>query len=245
MDSIVFYNGKLLCLRGGEEHCKLKFSQFTREHRFVDGQQKVCYVYTEHGSKNHSGGIRQLHQNNKVVYHFEIPEAGKRDYVRILDLYFSKVPKEAIKRDNFYLRPLSKLPEEGKPWFTSVPLGRNKLGNMVKDMCKTCGIEGNKMNHSLRAFDVTTLFEQNASEKLITEHSGHRSLEALRVYERTSDKQLLETSRMLTAPTSEQQLTLENGACSLKGIHEVEKPKPDMPEEKSLKLPEINQWMLI
>ena len=80
-------------------------------------------------------------------------------------------------------------------------------------MCKTCGIEGNKTNHSLRAFGVTTLFEQNASEKLITECSGHCSLEALRVYERTSDKQLLETSRMLTAPTYEQQLTLENGAC--------------------------------
>ena len=106
-------------------------------------------------------------------------------------------------------------------------------------MCKTCGIEGIKTNYSLCAFGVTTLFEQNASDKLITERSGHCLLEALRVYERTSDKQLLETSRMLTAPTSEQKLILENGACSLKGIYEAEKPKPDMPEEKSLMLPEI------
>ncbi len=95
------------------------------------------------------------------------------DYVRILDLYFSKVPKEAIERDNFYVRPLTKLPEEEKPWFSSVPLGRNKLGNMVKDMFKTCGIEGDKTNHSLLAFGVTTLIEQNVPEKLITERSGH------------------------------------------------------------------------
>ena len=116
LNCVFFYDGKLLGLRGGEEHRKvntehrkLKFSQFTREHRVVVGQQKACSVYTEHGSKNHSGGVRQLHQNNKVVHHFEIPEAGERDYVRILDLYFSKVPKDSIERDSFYLRPLPKL----------------------------------------------------------------------------------------------------------------------------------------
>ena len=46
----------LLCLRGGEEHRKLKFFQFRREERIVN-KEKVCYVYTEHGSKNHIGGI--------------------------------------------------------------------------------------------------------------------------------------------------------------------------------------------
>uniref|UniRef100_A0A1X7VMU4 Uncharacterized protein n=1 Tax=Amphimedon queenslandica TaxID=400682 RepID=A0A1X7VMU4_AMPQE len=46
----------------------------------------------------------QLHLDNKVVHHFEVPEAGSRDYVNILDQYFEKVPKKAIEKNNFYVR---------------------------------------------------------------------------------------------------------------------------------------------
>uniref|UniRef100_A0A1X7TUJ9 ZMYM2-like/QRICH1 C-terminal domain-containing protein n=1 Tax=Amphimedon queenslandica TaxID=400682 RepID=A0A1X7TUJ9_AMPQE len=118
LNCVFFYNGKNLCLRGGDEHRQLKFSQLRH------GVQKICYIYTEHGSKNRSGGLGQLHIENKVVHHFEVPEAGSRDYVKILDLYLSKLPKEAIAKDNFYVCPVSVL-QEGKPWFTSIPIGRN------------------------------------------------------------------------------------------------------------------------
>jgi hypothetical protein len=101
LNCIFFYNGKNLCLRGGEEHRKLTFSQLKRETTTVNGVQKNCYIYTAHGSKNRSGGLRQLHLPNKVVRHFEVPEAGEKDYVRMLDLYISKVPADAIKKDIF------------------------------------------------------------------------------------------------------------------------------------------------
>ncbi|XP_011408668.1 PREDICTED: uncharacterized protein LOC105315651, partial [Amphimedon queenslandica] len=167
-----FYNGKYLCLRGGNEHRLLRFSQFTRETATADGKERACYIYTEQGSKNHGGGMGQLHLDNKVVRHFEVPEAGSRDYVHILDQYFEKVPREAIEKDNFYVRPLSSI-VEGKPWFTSVPIGKNKLSSMVKDMCAAGSIEGNKTNHSLRSFGVTTMFKKSVPEKLIQERSGH------------------------------------------------------------------------
>ena len=70
---------------------------------------------------------------------------------------------------------------------------------MVKDMCLVGGIDGNKTNHSLRSYGVTTLFKKNVPEKLIQERSGHRSLSALRVYEKTTNEQLYETSRVLCA----------------------------------------------
>lgn len=52
-------------------------------------------MYTEHGSKNHIGGMGQLHLQNMVVHHFETPEAGERDYVNISE----------IEKDNFMLDP--------------------------------------------------------------------------------------------------------------------------------------------
>ena len=148
-----------MCLRGGEEHRKLKFSQLRRDTFLVDGVQKSCYIYTKHGSKNQSGGLGQLHLQNKVVNHFEVPEAGEKDFVKILDLYISKVPDQAILSDNFYNRPLTVL-EEGKLWFSSQPLGKNKLGNMVKAMCASAGIKGNRTNHSLRSYGVSSMFEK-------------------------------------------------------------------------------------
>ena len=152
-------------MRGGNEHRLLRFSQFNRETAVLERKEVACYVYTEQGSKNHSGGIGQLHLHNKVVRHFQVPEAGCRDYVYILDLYLKKVPIEAIEKENFYVRPLSTT-EEGNPWFSSVPIGKNKLSSMVKDMCLVGGIDGNKTNHSLRSYGVTTLFKKMCLKNL-------------------------------------------------------------------------------
>ena len=192
---VFFYNGKYLCLRGGDEHRCLKMSQLKPDVVTVDGSKKRCYVYTEHGSKNRSGGFGQFHVENKIVRHFEVPEAGERDYVH---LYLSKLPKEAIKKDHFYVRPLTVL-KPGQPWYSSVPIGKNKLTSMVRTMCSLAGIQGNKTNHSLRSFGVSSMFEQQIPEKIIQERSGHRSLDALRVYEKTTNQQKIAASRVMTA----------------------------------------------
>ena len=69
---------------------------------------------------------------------------------------------------------------------------------MVKEMCMNAGISGNKTNHSLRSFGVTEMFTSKLPEKVIQERSGHRSLDALRVYEKTDDRQLIDVSRVLS-----------------------------------------------
>ena len=45
---------------------------------------------------------------NKVVYSYDVPAAGERRYVALFDLYFPKVPPEALEKDNLYLRPSQK-----------------------------------------------------------------------------------------------------------------------------------------
>ena len=50
--AVFFYNGKNFCLRGGKEQRELKFSQLKKESKIVDGTERKCYVYSEHGSKN-------------------------------------------------------------------------------------------------------------------------------------------------------------------------------------------------
>lgn len=67
---------------------------------------------------------------------YESEDGGARCHVRILDKYLQKVPKEALEKDAFYVKALTKRPlDPMKPWFSAVPVRKNKLSAMVKEMC--------------------------------------------------------------------------------------------------------------
>ena len=191
--AVFFYNGKNFCLRGGTEHRDLKLSQFTR-----CSDPDNHYIYTENSSKNRQGGFAQLRIENKVVPIFANSSIGDRCHVHILDTYISKLPEEVKEKDFFYARPLHAIPTDPKkPWFAPVPIGKNSLNTMLKDMCSEAGITGRKTNHSLRATGASELFAAGVPEKIIKERTGHRSLDALHVYEHTTSTQHQAVSTIL------------------------------------------------
>ena len=121
---------KRFCLHGGEEHRCLTISQIVREY------SPDRYIYTEAGSKNKKGTFTASHISNKIVPIYAVAEAEERCHERILDLYLSKLPKEAFERDNFYLRLSTVLPANPVgPWFSTVPVGRNELAQMFSHKC--------------------------------------------------------------------------------------------------------------
>ena len=78
----------------------------------------------------------------------------------LLDKYINKLPKDAVLKDLFYCKPLAVAPnDENSPWYYAVPIGKNLLANMVKDMCSEAGLEGKKTNHSLCVAGTTCLYE--------------------------------------------------------------------------------------
>ena len=183
------FRGMFLVLRGGEEHRKLKLSQF----KFAvvpdpkqPGTSVECITYIEHGSKNRPGGTHQLNLDNKEVTHYANRSLGPRCYVSLLQLYFSKLPKEAFKADVFYCKPrrIKGQIKEGEPWFERTVVGHNKLSGMVKEMLRAAGVDdSNKSNHSLRATGISRMYSSSVPEKLIMERSGHISSEGVRMYE--------------------------------------------------------------
>lgn len=66
-------------------------------------------------------------------------------------------------------------------------------------MCEDAGIKGNKTNHSLRVTAASELFCANVPEKIIQERTGHKSLAALRTYERTTEQQHQVVSGIMAA----------------------------------------------
>ena len=63
VNAVFYNNGKILCLRGGEEHRKLKISQF----QFDSDEGGEYVVFTENGSKNSSGSYKDK-ADNKIVH---------------------------------------------------------------------------------------------------------------------------------------------------------------------------------
>ena len=158
-------------------------------------------MYTENGSKNRSGGLYQLKVENKCVPLMANAQLGTRCHVYLIDLYISKLPEKAREMDCFYMKPLGDhVVTTTKPWFSAQPYGENKLMGMVKSMFESIGVTG-KTNHSLRASGATEMFRAGVPEKIIQERTGHRSLKALRLYERTTANQHLSVANVLSSPS--------------------------------------------
>lgn len=117
-------------------------------------------------------------------------------HVQLLDSYLSKVPPSEIIKDInlFYLSPLPFTPLRSMPWYFNEPIQSKKLKTMLKDMCKQASVTGNYTSHSLHAMGATVLW---FSENTIQKHTGHKSVNTLRVYERTTEKENLRVSQVL------------------------------------------------
>ena len=114
-----------------------------------------------------------------------------------MDLYLAKLSPFAFDNNILYLRPKRATPQApNTPWYDNVPIRKNSLQSMVKNMCAEADTHG-KTNHSLRATGATTLLQKNVPEKVIQKVTGHRSLEALRTYENVSIEQHRNVSKIM------------------------------------------------
>ena len=69
---------------------------------------------------------------NKIVNIVANSEAGERCHCYLLDTYINHLPEI---RNTFYVRPLEKA-TANKVWYSSVPVGKNKLAKIVSDLSK-------------------------------------------------------------------------------------------------------------
>ena len=155
--------------------------------------------YSEGISKTNQGGLKHRKLTPRSSRAYANAECPERYVVQIVDTYMKRCPKDSL-LNAFYLKPLQKF--KGKSvWYSTVPLGHNKLNSMVKTMMSEAGVQGYYTNHSLRATAVSRLF-QNVDDKLIKGVTGHRS-DALQGYKRETEKQLLKVSKIVTRPKRE------------------------------------------
>ena len=86
-----FYNSKVLILRGGREHRKLRLSQFC----FGNENGKAYVQFAETGSKNRSESYKD-NTSNKVIRHYADSSLGNKCYHHVLSISkrYLKIKKE-------------------------------------------------------------------------------------------------------------------------------------------------------
>ena len=158
------------------------------------------YTYLEFGSKNHHGGVNDsLHGETVTI----VDNSSPYSHVAILDVYLTKAPRVDVENDNlFYLSPLPFTPLREHSWYFSDPFSFKALATLFKSMTTEAGLEGNFTNHSLRATGATVLYDAGIPEGVIQKHTGHKSLDALRCYDRTTMTLNLEVSNLLRQATA-------------------------------------------
>ena len=191
LDTMIFCNGLYFALRSGKEHRQLRSKPCQIELVERPGERSFL-KYTEDVSKNHPGGLKGRALKPKVVIHHSNDKNPERCFVRLFKRYRQLCPNDA---EAFYLQPLRKASPHC--WYSNIPLGHANLGSTVSRLCKTAGISGFYTNHSLRATATTRLYQSGVDEQLVMERTGHRSLDSVRSYKRTSDCQREAMSNIL------------------------------------------------
>ena len=217
VDTVLFMNGIYFALRSGDEHRQLR-SKPCQIQVIREPGKRPHLRYIEDISKNRPGGLKGRKLKSKVVQHYDNPENPDRCFVRIFETYQKLLPKNR-RDDAFYFQPLKK--PTADVWFSSKPIGHNTLEQTVARLCSSAGITGFRTNHSLRATAATRLYQAGVDEQMIMETTGHRSLEGVRSYKRTSTSQKENISDILNSqskPTSDQSSLICNNQLSMQHI---------------------------
>jgi hypothetical protein len=99
--------------------------------------------------------------------------------VKSFELYLSKLHSE--------LKCLWQRPKEATAdicWYCNVPVGKNTLGNFMKNISRAADLSKEYTNHSIRATAVTVLDHSNFEARHIMRVSGHKSEASIRSYSR-------------------------------------------------------------
>ena len=199
LNTVVFVLGMSCALHAGKEHRALHSMGFNSQiswHMFPTGDRYFCYR-EDIGLKTNKGGLKHKKVPHKFVTIYQIADKNHCP-VRILYKYFCKLPCNCT-CPGLYLCPYVKF-TAGK-WYMNQAVGVNKLQKVVKTVCEQAGLNGFYTNHSLRSTAATRMYQNQCSEQLIQEVTGHRSL-AVRGYKHTSEEQYqFATYSIFTEPT--------------------------------------------
>ena len=115
--------------------------------------------------------------------------------VRSYKLYLSKLNSLC---DALWQRPKANFSPHAAVWYDNSPVGKNKLGDKMKEISKKAGLSQNYTKHSIRPTAATHLHHAGLNAQRIVNVTGHNNIESLKHYiEGPNQTQVREASNIL------------------------------------------------
>lgn len=119
--------------------------------------------------------------------------------VRLFKEYRRHRPVSCLAPESrMYIQPLPQSKIKSDVWYSMQPVGKNKLGSLVKQMYSAAGISGRHTNHSARRGMIQKALAHNVHESKVAQITGHRNLNSLNEYRTITIEQQREISELLT-----------------------------------------------
>ena len=113
----------------------------------------------------------------------------------------------------------------GEIWFKNMPMGINKLSNMMKSMAAKAGLTGRFTNHSVRKTMCSSLLHSGVHPNEVAQLSGHKNTQSLNAYSAASLQQQQQMSNILqqrqnttSAPTAATSSTVTDPLVNLSSV---------------------------
>lgn len=154
-------------------------------------------------TKNHQGRT-QIQLRDFMTKNHRETDSSKSTQALIVEMDDEDCPVTLLKdylgrlhESNPYLwqAPNKRFKETGR-WYNNAKLGENSISRMMSNISAACNLSKRYTNHCVRATSITVL-GRNYQDNDIRAISGHKSLNALGIYKRTSTSTLESMSSSL------------------------------------------------
>ena len=121
-------------------------------------------------------------------------------------------------------------------WFKNGPLGKNALGDMMKNMAREANLHGKFCNHSARKTSMTNLLHAGVPPTVIKHISGHKNAESISHYATASKAQVKRMNEILLNPS---QNVSGQGTDSFEPKPKLNRPDPSIQNDQVIQIQSV------
>ncbi len=204
-NTIFFLIAKLLGFRGADEHRQLAWGDLQLK---VDMDGNEYLQWNERKTKTRNGQPANIRPYQPKIY---CSENKERCPIECFKLYASHRPAEMkLESSPFYLSVKKTKKAKDNVWCNRSAMGKNYIGKIMKEMCLSAGIKGNKTNHSIRKTMCTNLLHAGVPPTLIQQLSGHKNVQSVNNYATASEIQQREMCKILQNSVPQESSSVSN-----------------------------------